>query len=186
MTADQQEEVEDMECDELLDFMDNLNPEKFMDDLEFKNLTATLKKKVDELQHDPDFMERLHKDIARRKAAKLQRQEMAKQNLANRPQNYDDDDMFTNPGDGGRGEVHSVGSEKTREAIQGLKEKQEAAKNGKSEWDNTTNGERKTFEDRISKHIADEILRTNMAFAKVHSNASVRKMLEQEVKKHVN
>lgn len=25
-----------------------------------------------------------------------------------------------------------------------------------------------------------------MAFAKVHSNASVRKMLEQEVKKHVN
>jgi len=48
MTSEQQEEVDDMECDELLDFMDNLNPEKFIDDLEFKNLTETLKKKVDD------------------------------------------------------------------------------------------------------------------------------------------
>jgi len=67
-------------------------------------------------------MERLHKDIARRRVAKQERQELAGQNLANRPQN-DDDDMFTNPGNGGRGEVHSVGSEHTREAIQGLRDK---------------------------------------------------------------
>lgn len=185
MTSAQQEEVDDMECDDLLDFMDNLNPEKFIDDLEFKNLTTTLKKKVDDQQHDPDFIERLHKDIERRGVAKLQRQEMARENLANRPQN-DDDDMFTNSGNGGRGEVHSVGSEQSREAIQNLKDKAEAAKYGNSDWDSRTGGEQKTFEDRISKHIADEILRTNMAFAKVHSNASVRKMLEQEVKKHVN
>jgi len=48
MTLAQKEEEDDMECDELLDFMDNLNPEKFIDDLEFKNLTTTLAKKVND------------------------------------------------------------------------------------------------------------------------------------------
>jgi hypothetical protein len=46
--------------------MDGLDPERFMEDLDFKMQLATLKKKVDDLQHDPDFMERVNKDLAKR------------------------------------------------------------------------------------------------------------------------
>jgi len=34
------------------------------------------------------------------------------------------------------------------------------------------------IENRIAKHIADEILRTNMAISKIHSNTSIRKIME--------
>lgn len=52
MTEAQMEQMEDEECDELLNFMDNLDADKFIEDLEFKNQQETLKKKVDELQND--------------------------------------------------------------------------------------------------------------------------------------
>jgi uncharacterized membrane-anchored protein len=38
------------------------------------------------------------------------------------------------------------------------------------------------LENRIAKHIADEILRTNMAMSKIHSNQSIRRIMEQELK----
>ena len=47
MTEEQMEKYEDEECDELLNFMDNLDADKFIEDLELKNQLDTLKKKVD-------------------------------------------------------------------------------------------------------------------------------------------
>ena len=41
------------------------------------------------------------------------------------------------------------------------------------------------LEDRIAKHIADEILRTNMAMGKIHSNQSIRKIMESELQGHL-
>lgn len=66
MTEDQFEKEEDMECDELCDFMDNLNVDDYLGDLELKNMVGTLKKRVNDLQCDSEFMGRLKNDISRR------------------------------------------------------------------------------------------------------------------------
>ena len=41
------------------------------------------------------------------------------------------------------------------------------------------------LEDKLAKHLADEILRTNMAISKIHSNQSIRKIMEAELKKQL-
>ncbi len=41
------------------------------------------------------------------------------------------------------------------------------------------------FEERLAKHIADEMLRNNPALARIHSNVSVRKIIEQELQKQM-
>jgi len=58
---------------------------------------------------------------------------------------------------------------------------------GKSDWDKSVSGksDRSELEDKLAKHIADEILRTNMAMAKIHSNQSIRKIMEAELKKQL-
>jgi len=82
-------------------------------------------------------------------------------------------------------ESKSVASERSHKSIQDLKTK---AAQEKKDWDilsATTKKVPLTLEERIAKHVADEILRGNTQFRHVHSNASVRKLLEKEAHKHL-
>ena len=38
-----------------MDFMDNLDIDEYLNDLEFKNMVSTLKKRVSELKAEPDW-----------------------------------------------------------------------------------------------------------------------------------
>ena len=64
----------------------------------------------------------------------------------------------------------------------------EKEKQGRAEWDKSTVNKEKpvnaNFEDRIAKHVADEILRNYKKF-NVHSNQSIRKLLEREAKRQL-
>jgi hypothetical protein len=105
----------DLECDDLLDFMDGLDPERFMEDLDFKMQLATLKKKVDDLQHDPDFMERVNKDLAKRQVASEKNHKYRQELRAARGHGQDDDMITrTDGGRGGLGEANSVASGRTQ------------------------------------------------------------------------
>ena len=57
-----------------------------------------------------------------------------------------------------------------------------------SKWDSSTrvgDGPTIATEDKIAKIVADEVLNSNQRFRGVHSNASIRKMLEKEAKREI-
>lgn len=57
-TAEMQQEEEIEEDDELLNFMDSLDVEKYLEDVEFKSMIDTLKKRVSDLKGEPDWREK--------------------------------------------------------------------------------------------------------------------------------
>lgn len=63
LTANENEEVEDLEVDDLLDFAENLDYEQYIDDMEVKEALSFVKKRVVDLENgapkevDPDAME---------------------------------------------------------------------------------------------------------------------------------
>lgn len=63
----------------------------------------------------------------------------------------------------------------------------EEKKKGKSEWDKSTTGKNQpvNLEDRIAKLVADEVLRNYKNLSGVHSNQSIRKILEKEARSHL-
>lgn len=57
-----------------------------------------------------------------------------------------------------------------------------------SKWDSSTvigDGPKITTEDKIAKVVADQVLNSNYKFRGVHSNASIRRMLEKEAKREI-
>mmetsp|Transcript_31212 Transcript_31212/g.28391 ORF Transcript_31212/g.28391 Transcript_31212/m.28391 type:complete len:185 (-) Transcript_31212:164-718(-) len=101
----------------------------------------------------------------------------------------DDDDNRSDVGSmvSGRSEGgKSVASERSQRSIAEIKKRMVQEK---KEWDNiSTASEKKqvTLEERIAKHVADEILRGNTQIRHVHSNNSIRKLLEREAQKHLD
>lgn len=76
----------------------------------------------------------------------------------------------------------------TSESIKSIKDKMEKQSEGKGDWNKSVSSGRSgavPFEERLAKHIADEMLRNNPALARIHSNHSVRKILEQELQKQI-
>ena len=53
----------------------------------------------------------------------------------------------------------------------------------KPDWDATTKGDKETTEDRIARKLAKEVLRDNAKLRGVHSESSIKKLLEKEAKK---
>lgn len=54
---------------------------------------------------------------------------------------------------------------------------------GRSNWDKNTKGETVTIEEKIAKLVADEVLRNYKNLGQVHSNRSIRTLLESEANK---
>ena len=55
------------------------------------------------------------------------------------------------------------------------------------DWDQSVTSEKRklTTEDRVAARLAQEVMKDNPKFKGIHSNASVRKMLEAEAKKQL-
>jgi len=87
--------MEEIEDENLLNFMDNLDYDSYIDDLEFKNMLQTLKKRVSELKEEPDWRDkwknRLKEKSEKRKQEYLKEKEQKKV----------DDDMITMTGNQG-------------------------------------------------------------------------------------
>jgi len=174
-TEEQLVDEEDKEIDDLLNFTNNLDYDKYINDIEVKNMVSALKNKIDEIKgrEDEDWKKKIvdawNKD--ERKSVQIARVDIGD----------DRSDCRSMASDS-----KSVASERTHKSIQELKTKIE--NKDKKDWDvlsTTTAKKQASLEERIAKHVADEILRNNTEFRHIHSNASLRKMLEKEAQKHM-
>jgi len=175
-TEKQLDDEEEQDVDDLLEFTNNLDYEKYIDDLEVKNMVTALKKRIDEL-HNKD------EDDWKNKIVDAWNNDDKK---SVKPSKVDISYDARSDARSCASESKSVASEKTHKTISDLKAKLESKE--KKDWDNmstTTKKNAVTVEERIAKHVADEILRNNTEFRHFHSNNSVRKILEREAKKHL-
>jgi len=172
----QVKDEEEQDIDDLLEFTNNLDYDKYIDDLEVKHMVSALKKRIDELKNrqEDDWKNNIVD---------------AWNNESKKPLNPNKVDIGCDDRSDARStfsEAKSHASERTHKSISELKAKMDA--NKKKDWDTISTSTKKnavTVEERIAKHVADEILRNNTEFRHFHSNASVRKILEREAQKHL-
>jgi hypothetical protein len=94
-TEEENEELEQNEEDQLLSFMDNLDYDSYIDDLEFKNMLQTLKKRVSELKEEPDWRDKWKKRL------KEKSEKRKEEYLKEKEERQQDDDMITMTGNQG-------------------------------------------------------------------------------------
>jgi len=175
-TAEQVKDEEDKELDDLLEFTSNLDYDQYIHDFEVKNMVVALKKRIDELHNKEE-------DDWKNKIVDAWNDEGRKSVQVSKVDIGGDDRSDCRSV---ASESRSVASERTHKSIQELKSKLENKE--KKDWDNlsvTTTKKQTTIEERIAKHVADEVLRNNTQFRHFHSNASVRRILEKEAQKHL-
>ena len=57
---------------------------------------------------------------------------------------------------------------------------------GRKDWDPSVKSEKKyTAEDRVAARLANEVLKDNAKLRGIHSNTSLKKLLEKEARKHL-
>lgn len=178
-TEKQLDDEEDGDLNDLLEFTNNLDYDKYINDLEVKGMVTALKKRIDELnqQNEEDdwkkkIVEAWNNDKDDRKSVQ--------------PNKVNIDWDVRSNGRSCASDNKSVASERTQKSIQDLKTKLENKE--KKEWETLTTSTKKnvvSIEERIAKHVADEVIRNNTQFRHFHSNASVRKILEKEAQKHI-
>jgi len=174
-TEKQVVDEEEQDVDDLLEFTNNLDYDKYIDDLEVKHMITALKKRIDDIKgkEEDDWKNKIvdawNDD---RKSVKPSKVDIG----------YDGQSDARSVAS----EAKSAASEKTHKSISELKAKLENKE--KKDWDKlstTTKRNQVTVEERIAKHVADEVLRNNTEFRHFHSNASVRRILEKEAQKHI-
>jgi len=177
-TQEQVKAEEDEELDDLLNFTSNLDYDKYINDLEVKNMVSALKNRIDELKNqdaEEDWKNKIVEQWNGKEAKK-----------AMQTSKVDIDLDARSDARSVASESRSVVSERTHKSINDLKTKLEGKE--KKDWDQlstTTKKNAVTVEERIAKHVADEILRNNYQFKHFHSNASIRKLLEKEAQRHM-
>jgi len=177
LTEKQVKDEEEQDVDDLLEFTNNLDYDKYIDDLEVKHMITALKNRIDDLKNKEEddwknnIVDAWNNEGDLKKAVKPSKVDL----------NYDARSDTRSLASEGK----SVASEKTHKTISELKNKMESKDKN---WDNLSTTSKKnavTVEERIAKHVADEILRNNTEFRHFHSNTSVRKILEREAQKHI-
>ncbi|KRX10893.1 Armadillo-type fold [Pseudocohnilembus persalinus] len=170
-----QEAEEDEELDDLLGFVDNLNYDKYINDLEVQTMIKSIKDRVTELKKDENWKQKAYQRIQQKREEIRQEKLKQQQAAAER----DSASIFS---EGSK----SVASERTMQSIQSLKEQIQNRDQGKNiDWERNTKGETITFEQKIAKLVADEVLRNYKNLGNIHSNKSIRQMLESEATKQL-
>ncbi|EAS06701.2 hypothetical protein TTHERM_00688410 (macronuclear) [Tetrahymena thermophila SB210] len=177
-TEKQLEEEDNQECDDLLNFASNLDYDKYINDLEVQSMVKAIKDRVSELKTNPSIYDSQVKTDKEQQAQKMKE--------------YMDlvDEKRTNKGENNvNNEGKSNASAKSRLTMQSIKETVEKIKNeSKEEWDkSTTVGEQKyksNIEEKLVKHLADDILKNNKYLRGIHSTNSIKQILIGEAKKH--
>ncbi|CAD8186179.1 unnamed protein product [Paramecium pentaurelia] len=167
MTKEEEEQHIKQEEDELLNFVENLDYDSYINDLEVNVMLKALQSRVTNIKKEDNWKEKLEQGEKKQEQRQSDMYDQISQSL------------------GKNDEAKSVHSEKTQNSINQLRKRQELIEQGKQDWEKTTsNGDQKaSLEDRIAKHVADEILNQYKNISNVHSNSSIRKILEREAKK---
>jgi len=171
-TEEQLKQEEEEDVDDLLEFTSNLDYDKYINDLEVKHMVTALKKRIDELKNkqEDDWKNKIVDEWNDRKTIQPSKVDLNYDNRSDRS-------MMS--------ETRSVASEKSHKSIQDIKAKITSKEKDWDKLSTTTKKNAVTLEERIAKHVADEILRNHTEFRHFHSNASVRKILEREAQKHL-
>jgi len=178
-TEKQLEDEEEENLDDLLTFTNNLDYDKYINDLEVKSMVTALKKRIDELNNKNEEDDWKKKIVDAWNNDKEDRKSVQPSKVNIDWENRSDCRSMAS-------DSKSVASERTHKSIQELKTKLEHKE--KKDWDTITTSTKRnvvSIEERIAKHVADEIMRNNTEFRHFHSNASVRKILEREAQKHI-
>jgi len=173
-TEQQLEDEEEQNVDDLLQFTNNLNYDQYIDDLEVKHMVAALKKRIDEIKGKEE-------DDWKNKIVDAWNNERTSMKPSKVDIGADDRSDVRSCAS----EAKSAASEKSQQSIAELKAKMDKHKKDWDTMSTTTKKNAVTIEERIAKHVADEIIRNNTEFRHFHSNASVRRILEKEAQKHL-
>ena len=166
LTEKDLEEQKEKEIDDLLEFAYELDYEKYMDDFEVRQALAIIKDRVLEIKKDSDW---------KNKMAEEWNQAAGAEDAVNNGDKHETRSAVS---------FHSskTGASKKSLRSQVLEAIQEEGQK-KPDWDATTKGDKETTEDRIARKLAKEVLRDNAKLRGVHSESSIKKLLEKEAKK---
>lgn len=173
-TEKEQEENKEAEIDDLLEFAYDLDYDKFMEDFEVRQAFAIIQDRVKEIKQDQDWKEKIAEEWNKTAALEDGAQEQPEL----------------------QPEQRSVYSYKDSKASQGsrisyksrLASEKSKQKGQKQEWDRTTvasESKKNNVEDRIANQIANDLLKDNSKLRGVHSNQSIKKILEKEAKRQL-
>ena len=176
MSEKQNEEAKDDEIDDLLEFAYDLDYDKYMEDFEIRQVFSIIKDRVKEIRRI-----RTGRRILPTNGTKLPKWSQSKKLL--KPKVY----------------IHTVSfffvvlsllesgvskaSYKSRVSkAKDIKEKQQA------DWDRSTTTSKKdkashSLEEKVAAQIASEMLKDNSKLRGVHSNQSIKKLIEKEAKR---
>lgn len=132
MTEKQVDEKRENEEDELLAFMEDLDYDKYIEDLEVKTLMNLLKDRIDSLDTNKEEKRKVEKAIKKREALKLKKKTVAFGEVYPDDENQENDAVSV--ASSRVSNANSVVSNKTQETIQSLKSQLNSEKN----WDKTT------------------------------------------------
>ena len=161
LTQEAAVEQEEAEVDDLLDFANSLDYDEIINDLEVRQALEILKDRVEELKQDQDWKEKIVKT-------------------------YNQDAKSA----ASAASMKSIRSKVTEKLAEEAKKDPDQLSEGA--WEKNTRGDQQsvTAEEKIAKLMADQILennpvRTIQQFKKIHSNLSIRRLLEREAKKQL-
>lgn len=169
MTEKEKDQFEEEEGDDLINFAENLDFDKFVGDLEFRQGLDALKDRAGKLKKEQDaFKDEL---------------------LANFNSSVDEDEDYeesTAAGslleDGIDGQS-LLGSEYSVTSSRRARREKEQRGDGKEDWDNSTNaGDDRSVVDPEVKEMAEVVLANAPHIRAVHSKASVEKLIQKAQK----
>ena len=175
MTEKQTEEAKEAEIDDLLEFAYELDYEKYMEDYEIRQALAIIKDRVHEITQAPNWKEQMAEEWNQ-----ANQQEVAEQ--AGRAPAADRGDSASQVTYQSHVSRVSKASFASRVSEAKKKEAEE-----KPEWNAsvTSSKRRISAEDRIATKIASEVLRDNAKLRGIHSNNSIKVLLEKEAKRQI-
>mmetsp|Transcript_27832 Transcript_27832/g.64668 ORF Transcript_27832/g.64668 Transcript_27832/m.64668 type:complete len:400 (+) Transcript_27832:152-1351(+) len=174
MTAKEKEDFEDAEADDLIDFAENLDYEKYLGDYEFRQGLNALKDCAGRVQKEQDaFKDAIMRDFNEKAAAEEEEEKSTSAGGSPRSkleEGVDGVSIF--------GSDYSAGGG-------GLKSRAEERGNGdgRPEWDQSTScGEERTVVDPSIKAAAERALEANPHLKQVHSKDSMQRIIEKAVR----
>jgi len=163
MTEQEKDHFEEEEADALINFVEHLDFDEFVGDLQFRQALGALKDRAGKLQKEQDAF----KDAL----------------LANF--NADEyDEASTTAGsaklEDGVGDHSILADLKTEYSVASSRQsRREGRENVQKDWDNSTNAEERPAVDHETKHLVEAVLEQNPKFRAIHSGASVQKVIEK-------
>ena len=143
-----------------------------MEDFEIRQAFAIIQDRVKEIKTDQDWKEKIAEEW--NQTAALEEQQA--------PQAKEDQISVYSYSKASRASQKSKASFKSLVASEKAKQKSQ-----KQEWDRTTvaSSKGKNVEDKVASQIAEQMLKDNQKLRGVHSNQSIKKILEKEAKRQL-